>query len=346
METKSSEEDSPPTALRKRKPVALQQEDHDPKSAKPTKESMRPSNNGVKSTKSHKDCPFLSTIKRHMLDFDHEKCCSVTLATSNVYCCLVCGKFYQGRGRDTLAYKHALEIGHYMYINLQDERVYCLPDNYEVEDKSLADIKVASNYQANLRPRFTVDEVKALETEPRFCKSLDGRKYLQGTCFSQGFVGLNNLNNTDHFNVILQSLLRIKKLRDFYLLFEEPSNLTDSQRSQRILTISMAQFFKKVFNPINFKNHVSPHELLQAVSLKSGKQFSISKRSDPLQFLAWLLNSLHQEMKDKSNRCNPHSSAIIFDLFQGSMDITRQKYEDVDGKLIDRGWENSSQTYL
>jgi len=43
---------------------------------------------------SRTDCPYLSTIKRHMLDFDFEKLCSISLNNLNVYACLVCGKYY------------------------------------------------------------------------------------------------------------------------------------------------------------------------------------------------------------------------------------------------------------
>ena len=39
---------------------------------------------------------YLDTINRHMLDFDFEKLCSVSLSPMNVYACLVCGKYYQG----------------------------------------------------------------------------------------------------------------------------------------------------------------------------------------------------------------------------------------------------------
>ena len=42
-------------------------------------------------------CPYLDTINRHLLDFDFEKVCSQSLSTQNVYSCLVCGKFFQGR---------------------------------------------------------------------------------------------------------------------------------------------------------------------------------------------------------------------------------------------------------
>lgn len=43
-----------------------------------------------------KTCPYLGTINRHVLDFDFEKLCSVTLSNQRPYGCLVCGKFFQG----------------------------------------------------------------------------------------------------------------------------------------------------------------------------------------------------------------------------------------------------------
>lgn len=46
-------------------------------------------------------CPYLDTVNRQLLDFDMEKLCSVTLTNMNVYSCLVCGSFFQGRGQNT-----------------------------------------------------------------------------------------------------------------------------------------------------------------------------------------------------------------------------------------------------
>ena len=39
----------------------------------------------------------METISRQLLDFDFEKCCSVSLSPVNVYACLVCGKYFQVR---------------------------------------------------------------------------------------------------------------------------------------------------------------------------------------------------------------------------------------------------------
>jgi len=88
---------------------------------------------------------------------------------------------------------HALENQHYMYINLSNQKVYCLPDDYEVEDKSLDDIKY------NLDPTYNPESIKTMD---EYYKS----RGLDGTVYFPGYIGFNNLGNTDYANVILQSL--------------------------------------------------------------------------------------------------------------------------------------------
>lgn len=80
-------------------------------------------------------CPYLDTINRQYLDFDFEKLCSVSLTRINVYACLVCGKYFQGRGTNTHAYTHSVAEGHHVYLNLHTLKFYCLPDNYEIIGK-------------------------------------------------------------------------------------------------------------------------------------------------------------------------------------------------------------------
>lgn len=103
-----------------------------------------------------KQCPYLDTINRSVLDFDFEKLCSVSLTRINVYACLVCGKvscrkvmptnkiklyfsfqYFQGRGTNTHAYTHSVAEYHHVFLNLLNLRFYCLPDNYEIIDSSL-----------------------------------------------------------------------------------------------------------------------------------------------------------------------------------------------------------------
>jgi U4/U6.U5 tri-snRNP-associated protein 2 len=84
-------------------------------------------------------CPYLDTINRQVLDFDMEKLCSVTLVNRNIYACLVCGKFFLGRGKGTPAYTHALQNSHFVFMNIISDveenfgKAFCLPESYEVK---------------------------------------------------------------------------------------------------------------------------------------------------------------------------------------------------------------------
>jgi U4/U6.U5 tri-snRNP-associated protein 2 len=117
---------------------------------------------------------YLDTINRSVLDFDFEKLCSVTLSNINVYACLVCGRYYQGRGPKSHAYFHALEVGHHVYVNMQSKKVYVLPEGYEVKSKSLEDIKFVVD------PRLSKDVVGKLDREVRDAWDLAGKKYRPG----------------------------------------------------------------------------------------------------------------------------------------------------------------------
>jgi len=45
----------------------------------------------------------------------------------NVYCCLVCGKYFRGRGKSTEAHTHSVEAFHHVFMNLHNAKIYCLP---------------------------------------------------------------------------------------------------------------------------------------------------------------------------------------------------------------------------
>jgi hypothetical protein len=176
-------------------------------------------------------CPYLDTINRNYLDFDNEKLCSVTLSNLNVYACLVCGKFFQGRSKSSVAYTHSVQCGHFVFINLHDCRAYCLPDNYEIHDTSLDDIKRC------LAPKFSAEEVVALDSNSSLARDVYGITYLPG------FVGLNNLKATDYMNVVLHALAHIPTIRNFFLsshqLLENKSHLVKSFAMVRFPSILM-----------------------------------------------------------------------------------------------------------
>ncbi|KAK0109410.1 hypothetical protein ONS95_002108 [Cadophora gregata] len=244
---------------------------------------------------------YLDTIKRGVLDFDFEKLCSVSLSNINVYACLVCGKYYQGRGPKSHAYFHALEVGHHVYINMQTQKVYVLPEGYEVKNKSLDDIKFVSD------PRYTKEEVMALDREATTAWALGGKEY------APGFVGMNNIKENDYFNVVVQALSHVPPLRNYFML----EDFTSSPELVKRLSI----LIRKIWNPRAFKSHVSPHELLQEISLKSSKRFNLTNQSDPVDFLSWFLNNLHLALG--GSKTKPGSS-MIQRVFQGKLKVESQ----------------------
>ena len=149
-------------------------------------------------------------------------------------------------------------------------RIFCLPDNYEVFDTSLNDIKF------NLNPVFSKDLIKKLDSEPLVARSLEG------TEFTPGCVGLNNLKLTDYANCVIQLLSRAKPLRDFCLLDSTKEGAINSSiacADQRVLVShKFNELIKKLWNPKNFKGHVSPHEFLEAVSTASNTRFRCDDR--------------------------------------------------------------------
>lgn len=271
-------------------------------------------------TKGYDDL-YLDTINRKVLDFDFEKLCSVTLSNINIYACLVCGRYFQGRGPKTPAYFHALNENHHVLINMQTKCVYVLPEGYEVHSPSLDDIKFMVD------PWLPKQTALRLDQDKKVAWDLNGKKY------TPGFVGMNNLKANDYFNVITQALSHVPPLRNFFMMQDLSSR---PQLAQRYGTL-----VRKIWNPKAFKSHVSPHELLQEIALRSGKRYLLTEQSDPVDFLAWFINNLHVALGGTHKK--PKSS-IVQQVFQGSLrvesqDITaradagdRLRFEDADIK--------------
>lgn len=220
-------------------------------------------------------CPFLDTINRFSLDFDFEKVCSITLTNTNVYACLVCGKYFQGRGKETPAYVHSMEDNHHLFIALNNGLIFCLPDNYEVRDESLMDICF------NLNPTFSKIDLANL---PVSALSLTGSEY------HPGLIGLNQIKDASYLNSVVHAICAVKPVRDTFVL-----KVIDETTPP--LTAAFSELFKKMNNWQSFKGHTSPHELLQQVSVKSKGEFFAS-HGDPYLFLDWLLPSLQTENVD------------------------------------------------
>ncbi|TGZ82992.1 cysteine proteinase [Ascodesmis nigricans] len=244
---------------------------------------------------------YLDTVNRALLDFDFEKLCSISLSNINVYACLVCGKYFQGRGKSSHAYTHSLDQDHHVFINMASLNVYILPESYEVKNKTLDDIKYVVN------PTYTKEDVRRLDREEVEKTDLGKKKYIPG------FVGLNNIKQNDYVNVVVHALAHVVPLRNYFML--------EDLRFKPELAQRLSTLIRKVWNPRAFKSHVSPHELLQEISLRSSKKFTLLQQSDPVDFTHWFLNNLHLALG--GSKTKPQSS-IIQQVFQGKLKLESQ----------------------
>ena len=250
----------------------------------------------------HVESLYLETIQRKNLDFDFEKLCSVSLSNSNVYACLTCGKYFQGRGKSSHAYLHSVDIDHHVYINLQTLRIYVLPEGYEVKSASLDDIKYVVD------PKYTKDQILSLDSSPKESYDLLRKPYWPG------YIGINNIKENDYSNIIVQILAHVTPLRDFLLI----GNIKKYPESINRLSLLV----RKIWNPRAFKAHVSPHELLQHIAVVSQKRFTPIVQQDPFNFLNWFLNYLHLELGGLRTKSK---SSLIQQVFQGKLQVESQR---------------------
>ncbi|MCL4136285.1 UNVERIFIED_CONTAM: hypothetical protein GTU68_048765 [Idotea baltica] len=122
----------------------------------------------------------------------------------------------------------------------------------------------------------------------------------------------------------MQALSNVTPLRNYFL---DPQNYSDIHHAPGTPGLAMfplitrfGELVRKLWNPRNFKAHVSPHEMLQAVVSCSKKRFQFTKQGDAIQFLSWILNSMHIGLNSKSRK-----GTIISACFRGEMNIFSTK---------------------
>ncbi|KAF6175329.1 hypothetical protein GIB67_021834 [Kingdonia uniflora] len=247
------------------------------------------------------ECPYLDTVNPQVLQVLQEshldKFCLVSLSNLNVYACLVCGNYYQGRDMNSHAYTHSLEANHYVYINVKTHKLYCLPDGYEINDPSLDDVRHVLNSRCN------ENQAQQLDKNKQWSRAPDGSDYLPGLV-----VSLDISNNTDFVNATIQSLMRVTPLRDFFLT---PENY---QNCRSLLVNRFGELTQKIWHARNFNGQVSPHEFLLAIS---ERKFQIGVQSDPIYFMSWLLNKLHTDLGGSKG-------SIIYKCFQGELEAVKE----------------------
>lgn len=77
----------------------------------------------------------------------------------------------------------------------------------------------------------------------------------------------------------MQALCHVSPLRDYFLEEKSYANIKRPPGDSSYLLVQrFGELMRKLWNPRNFKAHVSPHEMLQAVVLWSRKKFQITEQ--------------------------------------------------------------------
>ncbi|CAK5030352.1 unnamed protein product [Meloidogyne enterolobii] len=243
---------------------------------------------------------------------------------------MVCGKYFQGRGTNTHAYTHSLDTDHRIFLNLATLKFYCLPDNYEVIDPSLDDIKYV------LKPTYTPKHIKYIGQNTKMSRCWDG------TLYYPGIIGLNNIKANDYTNVIFHAFSHVPPLRDYFLRESNYSHIKRPPGDKlALLPQRFGELIRKLWDPKAFKAHVSPHEMLQAVVLCSDKKFQIIRQGDANEFLMWFLNTLHMAL----NGTGKTSSSIVYQIFRGRMRQYMRKVLPVDASDESRRTLSETEEY-
>lgn len=128
---------------------------------------------------------------------------------------------------------------------------------------------------------------------------------------------MNNIKANDYVNVVAQLLAHVLPIRNFFLLQNFPIPGTPE------IVLRFSTLVRKLWNPKAFRSHVSPHELLQEVAVRSSKRFTLTHQADPVDFLSWFLNSLHLALGG-SKKPSPTPTSVVHAAFQGRVRIESQ----------------------
>ena len=279
---------------------------------------------------------IVHSVNLEVLDFDVERTCSETLAIRNVYLCLVCGKYFQGKGQNTPAYKHALSKYHHIFMSMTSDnrKVWALPDNYlmrpetkipfpkvqeplrgwrdDEEEKAMEKAVAAARWtladvQWQVEPKQTKQELLRLDTTEVLPKDIFDHPY------RPGFIGIINLRESAYANVVIHALNHILPIRDYFLLGD--------LGSPSALVKHYVMLLRKVWNPRALQAKIAPHEFFHEVGQRSEQKFSHEKAKDPAQFLAFMLHNLHVDIGGTKK----NGSSIIYKTIQGMLQMEVQQ---------------------
>lgn len=100
----------------------------------------------------------------------------------------------------------------------------------------------------------------------------------------------------DYENVVILLLAHLAPIRNSFL----HQDFRSIVNGPNLLLKNFGLFVRKLWNPRPFKSGLNPHELIHAIRVGSKGRFDPAKKGDPVEVLAWMLNSIDSALKSVS----------------------------------------------
>ncbi|XP_022761902.1 ubiquitin carboxyl-terminal hydrolase 2 isoform X2 [Durio zibethinus] len=236
-----------------------------------------------------------------------------------IWVCLECGHYMcAGVGLPTASTTHAVyhrrQTRHHMVIQWDNPQLrWCFAcntfipvekteENGERKDVLHEVVKLIKERSSEPSSAADVEDVwfgtgsvtSAIKSAGTLSNSLDGKN---------GYVvrGLVNLGNTCFFNSVMQNLLSLHRLRDYFL------NLNASMGQ---LTISLKKLFAETGLEMGLKNPINPKPFFGSICAKA-PQFRGSQQHDSHELLRCLLDGLYMEELALKKHINASKNDVV-----------------------------------
>ncbi|KAL3081957.1 hypothetical protein niasHT_032639 [Heterodera trifolii] len=260
-------------------------------------------------------------------------------------CCMDCAAFA------CLAHlkAHLQSSGHNFALSTAFGELFCMKCDDFVYDRRIEKVR---EEQQNARRRKLGLSLKhrwnPCRTEVKLCRR-SSLYVLQMNAGQNplGLRGLVNLGNTCFMNCIIQTLLHIPMLRDYFLSDQHhccrsgPSTVTNRELNNTCLMCELSHVFQEFYGA-QVGDPFVPNRMLHLVWAHA-KHLAGYEQHDAHEFLISALNILHRHSGSTSMKQNPHECKCIIDrLFTGHLqsDLTCTRCQRV-STTVDPYWDIS-----
>jgi len=233
--------------------------------------------------------------------------------------------------------EHTKGVGHKLWMDLEYGNVYCSGCQDYVYDSELVAISEQHQQQAHkelgLGTKFlqwepSLKEIEILEENTRrlgFSKNS-----------TTGLRGLINLGNTCFMSCIVQVLIHVPLLRDYFL---SDRHICQAASENQCIVCEISKLFQEFFSGVGIP--FSPHKLLYMIWTHA-HHLAGYEQQDAHEFFIATLDLLHRHLIYKTNIQPSSCSCIVDTIFTGKLqsDVVCQVCQGV-STTIDPFWDIS-----